>query len=85
MTIIHETYERVGDKVVYTATPNKNIFVRCCLFLFELINHQHYKLKYNGKKRYKTIKILGLRRALVDDLSQRSTVKFLFKIGNKYI
>jgi hypothetical protein len=56
-----------------------------CRWLFEAIHYQHYKQEWNGKKRLKTVKITGLRRALVDDVGQRKIVVFYWKIGKYYI
>ncbi len=52
---------------------------------FELLHYQHYKQTWNSKKRLKTIQILGIRTALVDDVCQRARVKFYWKIGKYYI
>ena len=62
----------------------KFILVRFCHWLFELIHHKHYNQEWNGKKRLKTIKILSLKSALVDDMGQRKTVVFYFKIGKYF-
>ena len=56
-----------------------------CRWVFEAIHFQHYKQEWNGKKRLKTIKITGLKSALVDDIGQRKRVVFYWKVGKYYI
>lgn len=88
MKIINFKYDWINGKLISKEIPyhgfNKIIRIICC-FLFELINYNHYKLKWNGEKRYRTIEILGFRTALVDDRSQRVTTRFYWKVGNALI
>lgn len=89
MDIVKEKYSWVNGVLTKEEVPHKYIFYanlsKLCCFLFELIHHAHYKETWYGKKRLKTIQIYGLRKALVQNLSQRNRVIFYWKIGKYYI
>jgi hypothetical protein len=89
MVIIKYEYQWVDGKLMAKEKHDKyllcNIARNFCRYLFEAIHFRHYQQKYNGKKRLKTIKITGLRSALVDDVGQRKRMVFYWKIGKYYL
>ena len=89
MNIINEKHEMIDGKLTRIEVPHKfflfSVISCICRFLFELLHYQHYKQTWNGKKRLRTIKITGIRSALVDDISQRTRVVFYWKIGKYYL
>lgn len=83
MDIIRYRYEWQHGKLVEYEVPLSFIYTivsGICRCLFEVINHAHYK-----NTKYKTIKIYGIRTALVESGGQRSTTIFYWKIGKRYI
>lgn len=52
-------------------------------FLFKMINWNHFRIKYNGKRYYtKIIKVKGFRTAVVDNIcGGRTTNRFYWTIG----
>lgn len=89
MNIIKYKYTWIDGKLIATEEPHK-LFLYIVIYsfyrwFFELIHFRHYQQKWNGKKRLKTIKITGLRSALVDDIGQRKRVVFYWKVGKYYI
>ena len=70
---------------------NKHLATICDVILyiifsvFEKIHFQHYRQKWNGKKRLKTIQITGIRSALCEDLGIRIRITFYWKVGKYYI
>lgn len=89
MEIIKYKYTWIDGKLTAKEEPHKfflyGVICSFCRWFFELIHFRHYQQKWNGKKRLKTIKITGLRSALVDDIGQRKRVVFYWKIGKYYI
>ena len=85
MNIVKEKYERINGKLTRIELPHKfflfSVICSICRFLFEAIHYKHYR-----QKEMRTIKITGIRSALVEtSWGQRERVQFLFKIGKYYL
>jgi hypothetical protein len=81
MDIIKYKYSRIDGKMVSEEIKHKyyyRILCNICRCLFETIHYNHYWL--DGKKILKTIKITGIRSALVEsEGGQKSRVEFCWK------
>lgn len=53
--------------------------------VFELMHYQYYQQTWNGKKRYKTIAIMGIKSAICDDINERKKIIFYWKVGKYYV
>jgi len=84
MDIVKIEYQRINGKLTSIEIPPQfpySLWVNFCRFLFESIHYKHYQEMWNGKRKLRTIKILGFRKALVDDVHQIKTVIFCWKFG----